>query len=103
MAKGYWIAQIDVSDVDGYKVYIAANAVAFAKFGGRFLTRGPATEIPEGHARTRIVTIEFPSLQAAQDCYHSPEYSVAKALRLGKSVGDLAIVSGYDGPQPGDA
>jgi uncharacterized protein (DUF1330 family) len=42
--------------------------------------------------------IEFPSYQAAVDCYRSPEYAKAKALRQGKSVVDLSIVEGYDAP-----
>jgi len=45
---------------------------------------------------------EFPSYAAAIECYRSPEYAVAMALRQGKSVMDLAIVEGYGGPQPSD-
>jgi uncharacterized protein (DUF1330 family) len=29
MAKGYWLAQVDVTDPDGYKEYVAANQLAF--------------------------------------------------------------------------
>ena len=46
--------------------------------------------------------IEFPNYAAALECYRSPEYAKAMALREGKSVMDLAIVEGYDGPQPLD-
>jgi uncharacterized protein (DUF1330 family) len=46
--------------------------------------------------------IEFPTYEAALECYRSPEYAKAMALRQGKSVVDLAIVQGYDGPQPSD-
>jgi hypothetical protein len=31
-----------------------------------------------------------------------PEYAKAMTLREGKSVMDLSIVEGYDGPQPTD-
>jgi uncharacterized protein (DUF1330 family) len=41
MAKRYWVAFADVSDPEG-KAYIAENAKAFRKYGGRFLTRGGA-------------------------------------------------------------
>jgi uncharacterized protein (DUF1330 family) len=102
MAKGYWIALVDVSDPEGYKAYIAENATAFRKFGGWFLARGGNAERPEGHTRSRIVVIEFPNYAAASECYHSPEYAKAMALRIGKSVMDLAIVEGYEGPQPSD-
>jgi uncharacterized protein (DUF1330 family) len=102
MAKGYWVALVDVSDPDGYKAYIAENAKPLRKFGGRFLTRGGKSETPEGQTRSRVVVIEFPNYAAALECYRSPEYAKAMALREGKSVMDLAIVEGYDGPQPLD-
>lgn len=102
MAKGYWVAFADVTDPDGYKGYMAANAVPFRKYGGRFLVRSGTGEFPESRARTRTIVIEFPSHQAAVDCYRSPEYQAAIALRQGKGVVELAIVAGYDGPQPGD-
>ena len=100
MAKGYWVAFADVSDPEGYKAYVAENAKAFGKYGARFLTRGGQGESPEGQPRSRVVVIEFPSYDAALECYRSPEYAKAMALRAGKSVMDLAIVPGYDGPQP---
>jgi uncharacterized protein (DUF1330 family) len=49
-----------------------------------------------------VVVIEFPTYAAALECYRSPEYAKAMALREGKSVMDLTIVEGYDGPQPLD-
>jgi prophage regulatory protein len=46
--------------------------------------------------------IEFPTYRAAVECYRSPEYAKAMALRQGNSIMDLSIVEGYDGPQPSD-
>lgn len=102
MAKGYWVAFADISDPEGYKAYIAENAKAFGKYGARFLVRGGRCETPEGRPRARVVVIEFPSYDAALECYRSPEYAKAMALREGKSIMDLAIVEGYDGPQPAE-
>lgn len=102
MGKGYWVGFADVNDPEGYKAYIAANAKAFRKYGARFLVRGGPFEVPEGKARSRIVVLEFPSYEAARECYRSAEYAEALRLRKGKSVMDLAIVGGYDGPQPAD-
>jgi len=70
--------------------------------GGRFLTRGGKSEAPEGKPRSRTVVIEFPTFAAATECCRSPEYAAAMASRQGKSLMDLAIVEGYDGPQPAD-
>ena len=38
--------------------------------------------------------IEFPSLQAAHDCYHSPEYQAAKAIRQKFADGEIVLVEG---------
>ncbi len=47
------------------------------------------------------MVIEFPSYQAAQDCYNSPEYKAAIALRAFASTADIVIAEGYEGAQPG--
>jgi uncharacterized protein (DUF1330 family) len=100
MAKGYWIGRLDVSDMEQYKLYVAANALPFQKYGARFLVRGGSFENPEGESRSRNVLLEFPSYQAALDCWHSPEYQAAIKLRESVSAIDLVIIEGYDGPQP---
>jgi uncharacterized protein (DUF1330 family) len=100
MSKGYWIARVDVTNPDGYKGYVAANAVAFKKYGAKFIVRGGTYEAVEGKARSRNVVIEFPSYQAAIDCWNSPEYKHAKSLRDGHAVAEVLVIEGYDGPQP---
>jgi uncharacterized protein (DUF1330 family) len=100
MTKGYWVARIEVQDPEAYKAYVAANARAFAKYGARFLVRGGPFVAVEGDSRSRNVVIEFPSYQAAVDCWNSPEYREAKAKRDGHATVDLLIIEGYDGPQP---
>jgi len=97
MPKGYWVAHVTVDDPDAYAAYRAANAVAFQKYGARFLVRGAPQEVREGQARPRTVVIEFPTIEAARECYDSPEYQAAKALRDPVSTGDLVIVEGYEG------
>ena len=101
MAKGYWVAHVDVSDPEAYKAYIAANAEAFAKYGARFLVRAGQSVVVEGASRARHVVIEFKDFATARACYESEEYARALALRKPASQGDLVIVEGYDGPQPG--
>ncbi len=100
MAKGYWIANVDVRNPDGYKQYVAALPDIFRKFGARYTTRGGKTEVVEGKSRSRIVIIEFPSFEAALACYRSPEYAKATALRQANADADLIVIEGYDGPQP---
>ncbi len=100
MAKGYWIAGVDVTDPEGYKEYVAANAAAFQKYGGRFIVRGGRFESPEGTPRSRNVVLEFKDYETALACYRSPEYAKAIALRQANADADLIVIEGYEGPQP---
>ena len=100
MAKGYWIARVDVRDDNVYAKYRDANAIAFKKYGARFVVRGGKFENPEGTSRARNVVIEFPSYQAALDCYNSPEYQANIQVRKPHSTADIIVIEGYDGPQP---
>jgi uncharacterized protein (DUF1330 family) len=102
MAKGYWIARVDVHDPETYKDYITCNQVAFSRFGGRYLIRGTPFDDIEGTSRSRNVVVEFPSLEMARACYHSPEYQKGVSFRKASAVADLIIIEGYDGPQPGE-
>ncbi|MGU4174483.1 DUF1330 domain-containing protein, partial [Pseudomonas aeruginosa] len=80
MAKGYWIARVDVRDSERYKDYVTTAKPAFERFGANFLARGGALTELEGKARARNVIIEFPSVQHAIDCYNSPEYQAAAKI-----------------------
>jgi len=100
MAKGYWIARVDVKNEEGYKPYAAANPTIFKKYGGRFLVRGGKFDAAEGSTRARNVVIEFPDYAAALACYRSPEYQENIKVRLPHSAIELIVIEGYDGPQP---
>ena len=55
MAKGYWIAHIEVTDLESFKEYISVSTKAVTDYGGRFLVRGGQAENPEGALRPRHV------------------------------------------------
>lgn len=94
MAKGYWIARVDIRDPERYKDYVAAAKVAFDKYGATFLARGGAFTQLEGKARTRNVVIEFSSHQVAVDCYNSPEYQIAAKIRQEAADAEMVVVEG---------
>ncbi|MBO6509057.1 MAG: DUF1330 domain-containing protein, partial [Roseibium sp.] len=81
MAKGYWIARVDVHEPENYPQYVETAKPAFERFGAKFLARGGKTDAVEGPGRARNVIIEFPSFQHALDCYNSPEYQEAVKIR----------------------
>ena len=102
MAQGYWIGRVDVNNPEGYKAYVAANAVPISKkYGAKLRGARRQFENPEGTARSRNVVLEFKDYETALACYNSPEYQAAIKVRPPHSVGDIVIIEGYDGPQPG--
>jgi len=96
MAKGYWIAHNQITDVVAYEAYKVAAAATLRAYGAKFLVRAGSAEFPEGSLRARTIVIEFPSIQAAQECYVSEAYQAAKAIREAVSETDVVIVEGYD-------
>ena len=103
MPKGYWLPQIDVSNMEGYKAYMAATPPAHEKYAGVALVRAGRSEVVEGRARARCVIREFPDYATALACYRSDEYQRARPLRLPHSQCDFVIAEGYDDPQPAPA
>ncbi len=100
MAKGYWIARVDVHNAEGYKDYTSQNGAVFHKYGAKFLVRGGTHESKEGKARSRNIVLEFKDYETALACYNSPEYARLVALRGPHSEADILVIEGYDGAQP---
>jgi uncharacterized protein (DUF1330 family) len=97
MAKGYWVAHVEVTDPDQYVHYVEGAKAAFERFGARFLARGGEnTEVEGALGRSRHVVIEFPSYQAAQDCFHSEEYQAAREHRLPAGTASITLIEGLD-------
>jgi uncharacterized protein (DUF1330 family) len=96
MAKAYWVARVTVTDPDSYKKYAEGSVPAILAHGGKILARGGKYEQLEGEGRARNVVIEFPSLQAAHDCFHSADYQAAKVHRKNAGIIELVIVEGVE-------
>ena len=95
MAKGYWIAQVDVEDTELYGQYSAQIDATLAPFGGRFLVRGGRREAVEGTARQRSIVIEFDSYEQALACWRSPAYQAIIPLRKDAAMADIVVVEGH--------
>ncbi len=97
MAKGYWIAHVEVRDLDAYQAYIQGARASFERHGARFLVRGGAAETMEGEpVGSRHVVIEFPSFAEAKACWASEGYQAAREHRLPVSAARITIVEGAD-------
>ena len=92
MPKALWIAHVNVLDAEKLAAYANAATPVIASYGGVFLARGGAYEQLEGPDHTRNVVAQFPSLQAAHDCYYSEAYQEALSFAKGASQRELSIV-----------
>ena len=91
----YVIADVNVTDPKAYDEYRKMVPATIEKYGGRFLVRGGAFEVKEGGWNpSRVVVLEFPSMEQARKWYHSPEYAPALALRLKAANAKLILVEG---------
>ncbi len=91
----YFIVSIDVKDPAGFEAYRQAVPATIAQYGGRYLVRRGKHALLEGTWHpTRLVVLEFPSLETAKQWYESEEYQQIKPLRLQCTVGDMILVEG---------
>lgn len=91
-----WIARVDVNDAELYAKYIDVASVVIPDHGGEFIARGGRVEQLEGQGRARNVVARFPSVDAAVECYNSPEYQAALDHARGASERELMVVETSD-------
>ena len=93
--KAYVLVQVDVTNPQQYGEYMKLSPGIIEKFGGRFIARGGRSETLEGiPAKGRVVIVEFPSFERAQEFYNSAEYQAAKKVRSGAATAQFVLVEG---------
>ena len=92
---GYVIFNINITNSDGYKEYVAKISNNIKKFKGEYLVRGGKYQVMEGEWKhPRTVVIKFPSYEKALEWYNSEEYKPIKPIRLVNSVANGIIIQG---------
>jgi uncharacterized protein (DUF1330 family) len=93
----YVIAEVSVHDAKLYEEYRRGVPATIEAYGGRFLVRGGEVDSKEGGwAPSRIVVLEFPSIERARAWYGSSEYAPLLAMRLKAASSKLLIVEGIE-------
>ena len=93
--SAYFIVDVNVQDAAGFEEYRKRVPAIVEKYGGKFLVRGGKFEKLEGKWQpTRVVLLEFPTLEQARRWYDSEEYREPKALRFKTAKTDLILVEG---------
>lgn len=95
MPSGYVIASVNVTHPEQYEEYKKWSTHAMQVHGAEVCIRGGKVEVLEGDWNTgRMVVLKFPSFEAAQAFYNTPEYQKAKAAREGAAVMRMVCVEG---------
>jgi uncharacterized protein (DUF1330 family) len=100
MAHGYIIVDMNISDLEQYKLYMADAPAAVKAAGGEYLVRGGKFEVMEGEWQpARMAMLRFPSYAAAKSFYDGEMYRQARAKRAGAtSYFNMVLVEGVDAP-----
>jgi uncharacterized protein (DUF1330 family) len=100
MAYGYIIVDMQITDMEQYKLYMASAPESVAQAGGEYLARGGTVEVMEGDWKPgRMALLRFPSFAAAQDWYHGELYALARAQRAGATkFFNMVLLEGVAAP-----
>ena len=91
----YWISIYpEVIDQEKFAAYAKLSKPALEAAGGTFIARGVPELVYEDGKMTRVVLIEFASVEAARAAHESAAYQEALAALDGGAVRDLRIVPG---------
>lgn len=91
----YLIVANEITDPSTYDEYRRQAVPLLSRYGGRVLVRGgPISHLEGDWKPRRLVIIEFPSMDALQAWYHSPEYAPMRALRQAASTGSVVVADG---------
>jgi uncharacterized protein (DUF1330 family) len=93
--RAYLVAAETVHDEELFAEYRKQVVATVEAFGGRFIARGGKQTVLEGQWQNpRTVIIEFPTREAAEAWYKSPDYQKIIGLRLKSTSGNLIILDG---------
>ena len=93
----YVIAEIAVHDPETYEQYKLVAAASVVAHGGTYKVRGGRVDSLEGDpVAGRVVVLEFPSFEAAQNWYCSEDYRAAVSLRHEAADSRVFIVEGAE-------
>lgn len=91
----YVIADIEVTDPEGYEEYKLLVAASIEQYGGEYLVRGGKVQALEGDwSPHRFVMLRFESVEAARRWYDSPENARAKAIRHRTARSSIVLIEG---------
>ena len=91
----YIIAEENVTDPEGFREYLKRVVPTIQHFGGKILAAGGISETLEGDWHpSRLVILEFASVDQARGWYTSEEFAPLKAIRLKTATTQGVLIQG---------
>jgi uncharacterized protein (DUF1330 family) len=99
-APAYVIVEMNISDPEPYKRYMAEAPAKVKAFGGEYLVRGGRHETLEGDWQPhRVAMLRFPSYEQAKAFYEDAGYQGARQHRIGATAYfNMVLVEGVAAP-----
>lgn len=91
--SAYVIVTYDITDPDGYGAYGPLAGPSVAQHGGEVVVADRDAIALEGGKPGNVVVLRFPSAEAADAWYRSPEYQAALPHRLGSTADGRAVIA----------
>ena len=100
MAAGYVLVQMNISDPEKYKQYMAEAPATIKAAGGEYLARGGKHETLEGDWQPhRVALLKFPTYAQAKAWYDGENYVRTRQKRAGATEYFKAVlVEGVEAP-----
>jgi uncharacterized protein (DUF1330 family) len=100
MPVAYLIVEMNISDPEQYKEYMARAPAAVKAAGGEYLVRGGRHEALEGDWQPhRVAMLRFPSYEQAKAFYDGELYTRARGHRAGATeYFNMVLVEGVAAP-----
>ena len=91
----YMIARVNVTDMTQYQEYMKLTPAIVEAYGGKFIARGGDVLTLEGQGETRrVILVEFPTRQDAENFYQSDAYQAAIAVRKDAAEAQFIVLDG---------
>jgi uncharacterized protein (DUF1330 family) len=100
MPAAYLIVEMNISQPEQYKEYMARAPAAVKAAGGEYLVRGGKQETLEGDWKPhRVAMLRFPSYEQAKAFYDGEMYTQARSFRQGATeYFNMVLVEGVAAP-----
>jgi uncharacterized protein (DUF1330 family) len=100
MTPAYLIVEMNITNMEQYKQYMAEAPASVKAFGGEYLVRGGKQETLEGDWKPhRVAVLRFPSYEKAKAFYDDAHYRQVRQKRAGATeYFNMVLVEGVAAP-----